>query len=104
MMNTFYANTQAFHKDLQSRKDSGDRCWSCSSAGGVLVGFNVKKDFTTLGLPTRGCEPAVTLCPRCGVAYMNSFNAILDRRQGREPQPSEWTVEKFLTFAAERMR
>lgn len=93
-MSKFYGDIEAFRSQLKRKRDRADRCWSCS-AGDLLLGFNVRKDFRQLGLSDRGCEPSVTLCPRCAVEYMNSFMAKVPAPPGQDKAPP-WTVQDYL--------
>lgn len=97
-MNEFFAKAEDFRAALRNRANSEDCCWSCRSTDPRLVGFNVHKDFTSLGVPTVKCAQEVKLCPRCAVAYMNSFNAALQQKQGRNRSREVWTLNKYLAF------
>jgi hypothetical protein len=103
-MSPFFSNIKKFREALQSKADPGDRCWSCSSRDPRLAGFNVHKDFKSLGISTLECEAMIGLCPTCAVAYMNSFNVSLAKSQG-QPQPSsKLTVEEYLAWMPPSLR
>ena len=79
-MHKFFGNLTAFKKDLCKPHDA-DSCWACGGSQ-MLVGFNVQKDFTALRSPLRDDQdPMIRLClSACGMAYMHSFNAQLEKR------------------------
>jgi hypothetical protein len=102
-MHSFFADPEKFVQDLRARADRPDRCWSCCRTGGHLTDFNIHKDCTTLGLRSQGCDPRVTLCLRCSVRYMNSFNDRNHSRQGKKGTAFHWTLESFTAFRASRL-
>jgi hypothetical protein len=100
-MNQFFDNIQAFCEALQTKKDTGNRCWSCSSTRTPLVSFNIRRDLESLDMPTECSSSRITLCRDCAVAYMNSFNKNL----GLEKPPPLWTVDQYLlSYCKSRMR
>jgi hypothetical protein len=49
-----------------------------------------------LGVDPEGCAPAVSFCPTCAAAYMNSFKREAARQDGREGPAEVWTIESYL--------
>jgi hypothetical protein len=103
-VNPFFSDIKKFREALRSKADPGNCCWSCSSRDPRVVGFNAHKDFKSLGISTPGCEAMIGLCPTCAVAYMNSFNDSLAKRQGRPQPSSELTVEWYLAWMPPSLR
>jgi hypothetical protein len=101
----YFGDTKAFCAELRSRPDADDACWSCAGNIPPLVPFNVAKDLQSLGISARECDPILLfLCPRCAVAYMNSFNQKGQEGQKRKRRPYRWTVQKWLTFCRDSFR
>ena len=97
-MKRFFDDVATFRKDLRSTPDTGPGCWSCEGEEGPFVSFNVRKDLECLGLSSHRCEPRITLCPQCAVAYMNAFNVRHSTHNGRKEKPLVWTVADYLAM------
>jgi hypothetical protein len=96
-MTRFFEDPRAFRRELHTRPDPAGRCWSCPRRR-PLVGVPARRDLETLGVPSDGCPEQIVLCPTCIVAYMNSFNGALSRKQGREDPGEHWTVQGFVDW------
>jgi hypothetical protein len=78
----WFDDVAAFRAELRSRPVPDSSCWGCS-AGGMLVAFNVHKDFKSLDVSPDGCPVCLSLCWDCSTAYMNSFNGALAQKPKR---------------------
>lgn len=100
-MRKFFEDVMAFRKDLKTTARSAGRCWSCSCRSPNLLSPNLIQDFTTLEIPTQGCQPRIPFCPQCAAAYFNSFNAALDKTRSEPVNTPAWTPEKILKMMRE---
>jgi hypothetical protein len=97
-MCTFFDNLPLFHKDLQTKEDTGNRCWACPSPDSQVLLVTVHKDFNKLGVSTLGCPEMIPLCFTCAAAYINSLNAYLLEEQGSTGPETPWTVGSWQVF------
>ena len=98
-MSAFFKDINRFIQELESTNEEDQQgCCGCSTGDRRLMLFNIDKDLAALGVTPQGCWSGLALCPRCSVRYMNSFNELLAKTEGRPFSAPRWTVKSYLAF------